>query len=188
MAVQWRTVDTIPGTLTPETYIEIDSVTFNVASLGVVGSAGPGDPRTTQTSFTIKWDASSQPSAVPFATAPVGTYSQVDLQLDGLLINPSFSVKGKVTPPGLTMMPFEISDRTALTISNPINRSLGNTPIAIGLVASFHDSLAGIDWSMVPIDDKGTLEQKYDLGTGDAQMAGFRTRLTMAIQVDGTIQ
>ena len=66
----WNVTPDIPSTLSGNTTIE--SATFRISSLRVIGDADPGDPRTTQASFVVQWGSELEPQAIVFNTAPSG--------------------------------------------------------------------------------------------------------------------
>jgi len=182
--VRWEsTPPTFSSTVS--TGLVLASVTLNLASLGVVGSSGPGDPRTTTPGVVkLQWDSANAPSDVSFSMAPTGSYSLVTVQLDGMLTSSSFSFRG--TYNGIS---YSISDRNPLTISIDINRTLQPGGLdAIGLMAKFDVALAAIDWATAPIDDQGAPDQSYEISGSSAQMPAFRNALMSALQIDSTIQ
>jgi hypothetical protein len=180
MHVSFATKPVIPGNV--EDTITLDSATFAFDNLQVIGDAGPGDTRTTATLFQLKWDAMTMPGAIDFSDAPTGVYSKVSFQIDGHLIDSSYRLKGQVNIGG-NMVGYEIEDHNALPLSLDINRTLtpGGSAV-IGVVIDFGDALAGVDWSMVPMDDG-----KLELETSSSQMPGFRMRLVDGFSIDDTI-
>jgi len=180
MHVTWASDPTpIPGNV--ENWLTLESATFAFDNLRVIGDAGPGDPRTTATTFPIKWDATTSPAPIDFPDAPTGLYSKVSFQIDGHLTTSSVHLKGQVDLGG-TWVPYKIEDGDALSLSLDINRTLdpGGSQ-TIGLLVKFHDALTSIDFSTLPFDD-GALQ----LETGDPQMTPFRDKLTLGFTIDST--
>lgn len=179
--VTFATDPTIPPGAV-ENWLTLTDATFAFDNLRVIGDAGPGDPRTTASGFTVHWDASSAPAPIDFTDAPSGLYSKVSFQIDGHLITNSYHLKGQVNING-TWLPFNIEDSLALSLSLDINRTLapGGTE-TIGLLVKFHDALTGIDFSALPTDD-GALQ----LETTNSQMAAFRDKLTQGFTIDNSI-
>ncbi len=170
----------IPGNL--QDWLTLDSAEFNFDNLRVIGDAGPGDPRTTATSFQLRWDTTTTPPPIDFPDAPSGLYSKVSLQIDGLVVNASYRLKGKVNLNG-TWNAYDVEDHDALSLSLDIDRTLAPGGTAtIGLLVNFEDALSGVDYTMLPFDD-GALQ----LETGSPQMTTFRTKLTAGISIDGSV-
>lgn len=169
----------IPGLL--DTGFTLETVVFKFDNLKVIGDAGPGDPRTTATNFVVKWDDQTTPPPIDFATAPTGLYSKVSFQIDGHLIDESYIVKGHVTVSG-TSYPFEVEDRSSLSLSLDCNRMLeaGGTD-TIKVKFAFKDALESVDWSDVH-NHEGTL----DLDDTDPQIVTFHTKLSNAISIDNS--
>lgn len=170
---------TFPGNL--EDWLTIESATFAFDNLKVIGDAGPGDTRTTASLFQARFDSSGSPATIDFPDAPPGLYSKVSLQIDGHLITSSFRIKGQVKVNG-TFVPYEIEDHNAISLSLDIDRMLqpGGTA-TINLLVKWHDALAGVDYTTLHFDDN-----HLELGTNDAQMSTFVSRLTQSFSVDNS--
>jgi hypothetical protein len=66
--------------------VTLERARFLMSSLRVVGDAGPGDPRTTQSAMELgfAWPSTDQrPTTITFDAAPTGLYSQVAIVFDG---------------------------------------------------------------------------------------------------------
>jgi len=175
--VPWSTVPTIPGNASND--ITVSTALFRVDSLRVIGDAGPGDPRTSQTSFEVRWSDTMQPATVDFADAPTGLYSKVTVQADGHLIDYSYEITGTANVSG-TLHLFEIHDRAALTANLDITTTLDPGGAAIVPIRVRFDAALGVlDFSTLHVDDGGTLE----LDTFDSQMQAFRDKLTTSFEV-----
>lgn len=176
--VTWATEPVIAGNV--ESWLTLESATFAFDNLRVIGDAGPGDPRTTASAFTLHWDSTSSPAPIDFPDAPSGVYSKVSFQIDGHLIVNSYHLKGQVNVNG-TWFPYDVEDHNALSLSLDINRTLAPGGMeTIALLIKFHDALTGVDYSALPLDDGTTLQ----LETGDPQMTNFRDKLTQGFTVD----
>ncbi|MBV8756237.1 MAG: hypothetical protein JO257_03110 [Deltaproteobacteria bacterium] len=169
----------IPATL--DNGFTLDSVLFRFDNLKVIGDAGPGDPRTTATRFTTKWDSQSTPTEIDFGDAPTGVYSKVSFQIDGHLIDDSYELQGHVTVAG-TSYPFEVEDRSSLSLSLDCNRMLAAGGMnTIKLKLAFKDALETINWSNARNHD-GTLT----VDDTDPQILMVHSKLTNAISIDNS--
>lgn len=177
LSVSWRsTPSSFPANLGDN--VTIRDVTFAADSLAIVGTAGPGDPRTTSKDFTLTWDDSGTPATMTFADAPSGQYSSVALVLDGHFVANALAIHGTYNG-----IPFVISDRRPYSVSLAIDRTLkAGGGLAIGVAIDFHDALGAIDWQNTPLDD-GT---HYEIESGDA-LQGFLDKLTSDIRIDSSV-
>lgn len=176
--VAWRISPQVPGVI--NNVATVESVAFRVSTLRVIGDAGPGDPRTTQSSLLLGWNQSMEPGKVAFASAPSGLYSKVAAQIDGQLIDDSYLIAGHVTVAG-TRYPFVIRDRFAVNVSLNITSQLepggeADVPIAIDL----NHCVGAIDWTLVH-NDAGVLQ----LDTDDDWIPQFRQKLVESFSVAG---
>jgi hypothetical protein len=121
MTVQWATEPGAwPGVIGDG--ITIDSARFSFDSLRVIGDAGPGDLRTTARTFEVRWEKDRDPpSAIEFADAPTGLYSQVALQVDGHLVNSSYEIRGTIQISG-DDVEYRIEDDEALPVTLAIDK------------------------------------------------------------------
>ena len=175
--VQWTSNPTIPDTSGDSPRVE--AVSLWAESLRVIGDAGPGDPRTTESQFVVEWSASRQPEPLAFPDAPTGLYSKVSMQLDGHLILPSYRISGHVTLSNNETVAFEIEDRDALALSLAIDRMLppGGT-VNVGLVLELQQAVSSVDFETLPIEDS-----KRQLDTNNAQMPAFRAKLIESFKI-----
>jgi hypothetical protein len=163
----------------------LDSVTlerarFAMNSLRVVGDAGPGDPRTTQTAMELgfAWtDSEQRPTAITFDDAPTGLYSQVAIVFDGGS-NDAYEIRGQVVVDTQTWE-FRIEDANALTFNVAIDEMVmpGETAL-IPLRINFMHALDSVNWANVDISD-GRLE----LDNNSSQMPTFRAKLIESFEI-----
>jgi hypothetical protein len=178
--VPWSSSPLIPGNGGDLT---ISNALFRVDSLGVIGDAGPGDPRTSRSTFEVHWNASLQPETINFADAPTGLYSKVTVQADGHLIQNSYEINGTVRLNG-DLKNFAIHDLDALTANIDISTMLepgGGAVVPIRV--RFDEALGVIDFATLSVDG-GVL----DLDTFDAQMPAFRNKLATSFELGDASQ
>lgn len=177
VAVSWRsTPPAFPASL--EDNLVVNDVTFQAGSLDVVGTAGPGDPRTTEQNFQLTWGASGGPMPVTFADAPSGPYSGLALVLDGHFVTSAISIHGTYNN-----LPFTIDDRSPFSVSLQLDRTLeAGGSVDIGVKIDFHDAITSIDWENAPIDD-GT---HYEID--GSLLQSFLSKLAEDIQIDDSVQ
>lgn len=177
VAVAWRSSPaSLPASLAAD--VTLDSVTFAVGSLDVVGTAGPGDPRTTVQNVTLSWDKDGTPPATTFVDAPSGPYSSIALTLDGHLASDAFELHG-------TYMgaPCEVEDRAPFSASLPLQRTLdAGGSLTIGVKIDFADALSAIDWSNADMDDG-----RYQVH-GGPMLQSFLAKLSQDIAIDDSVQ
>lgn len=176
VAVAWRsTPASLPANV--ETDQSLDSVTFAVGSLDVVGTAGPGDPRTTSENVTLTWDQTGTPPPTMFVDAPSGPYSSIALTLDGHLANPTLEIHGTYSG-----VPCEVEARAPFSVSLPISRTLdAGGSLTIGVKIDFADALGSVDWSQADFDDG-----RYEVHGGQL-LQSFLAKLSQDIQIDDTV-
>lgn len=171
LVVAWSTLPaTWPATLTSG--VTVESATFAVDRLRVVGDAAPGDPRTTAGSFALRWDGTTTPSDLAFPDAPSGVYSQLSLLIDGHVAGPSIELRGHALV-NATSYAYRVTDDTPFSVTLAIDETL-RPPIVtrLGLRIDFQHALEMIDFSTVD-NTTGRLE----LDNGDPQLATFRAKL-----------
>lgn len=179
LRVTWSSTPQIPGSIGNN--LTVTYAVFRVDSLRVIGDAGPGDPRTSQTDFVVRWDSDSHPDAILFSDAPTGLYSKVTVQADGHLVDDSYEIDGKVALNGQTQE-FQIHDRDALTANLDITTMLDpGTEAQIPILVRIDQALGVLDFSQLSYDD-GHLE----LDTFDAQMPAFRAKLAASFVLGGS--
>jgi hypothetical protein len=159
--------------------VVLERATFAFDSLRVVGDAGPGDPRTTKSGFTVRWDQVTQPAAITFAEAPTGLYSQISLVIDGQLSGESFDLRGRVFLDD-TDWEFRIEDDSPLPVTLAIDQTLTPPQVAtVKLRVNFKHALDAIDFSGLGRDG-GRLVLDRD----DPQMVAFRAKLMASFETD----
>jgi hypothetical protein len=176
--VPWRVNPDIPSTLA--TGATIESATFRMSSLRVIGDAGASDPSTTQQSFAVTWDGTQAPVPVAFSTAPSGLYSKVSLAIDGAFVNDSYLITGHAVSNGTTYS-YTIHDAFALSVDLSANAQLDpggatSIPIKIDLASC----IGAVDWNLVHLDN-GVL----NLDTDDDWLPFFRQLLISSFSIDG---
>ena len=177
LRVTWSSSPDIPGSAGNN--VTVQGAVFRIDSLRVIGDAGPGDPRTSQTDFVVRWGSDEHPDPILFADAPTGLYSKVTVQADGHLVDYSYEIEGKVDVNGTTE-DFMIHDRDALTANIDISTMLEPaTEAQIPIRVRIDDALGVVDFSQLDYDE-GHLE----LDTFDAQMAAFRDKLAASFELD----
>jgi hypothetical protein len=159
--------------------VVLERATFAFDSLRVVGDAGPGDPRTTKSGFTVRWDQATQPAPIAFTEAPTGLYSQISLLIDGQLSGESFDLRGRVFLDG-SDWEFRIDDDSPLPVTLAIDQTLTPPQVAtVKLRVNFKHALDAIDFRSLE-RDSGRLE----LGSDDPQMVLFRAKLVESFEID----
>jgi hypothetical protein len=177
--VKWSFKPPVPGNV--EDTLSVDHAMLTFDSLRVIGDAGPGDPRTTDSAFELDWNTAGVPAPLAFPSAPSGLYSKVSLALDGHLVAPSYHIDGHVTVSGQSMV-YEIEDRNALSVSLTIDKTLAPGGTAtVALYVDIKNALAVIDFASLRFDDG-----KLQLDTLDLQMPAFRAKLIESIKVDNS--
>jgi hypothetical protein len=177
LIVEWSSAPSIPS---PAGTVTIEKARFIMASLRVVGDAGPGDPRTTQNNMVLGFAWSSpeqQPTAITFNDAPTGRYSQVALSFDGGT-NEAYEIRGQVTV-GSNDIEYRIEDDKPLAFNVPIDTMVMPGEMAtVKLKINFTAALSVIDFPNLDMSDG-----RYELQDGDAQMPMFRTKLIESFEV-----
>lgn len=160
-----------PGDITNE--VKIEQAQFSFDNLRVIGDAGPGDPRTTQSAFDVRWDSNTTPEAIDFDDAPIGLYSQLSLQIAGQdLSKDSYDIRGTAMVDG-DEKDFRIQDKLPMPIALSIDEMLmPGTTATVELRIDFVHALESIDYDALDTDD-GHLE----LDESDPQIVVFRNKL-----------
>ena len=172
LEVRWSAA--IPGAVTSD--ITVSSLLFRVASLRVIGDAGPGDDRTSADTFKVSWTQGSTPDPLEFADAPTGLYSHVAFLADGNLIDYSYEIQGMAKLNG-NPTPFYIHDRSPLPVSIDTSATLDPNQItSIAIDVSLDQALQSVDWSHLD-NNNGTLT----LDTFDNGMNDFRGKMINSV-------
>lgn len=153
--------------------VKIEEAQFSFDNLRVIGDAGPGDPRTTESSFDLKWDTSTSPDPIDFENAPIGLYSQLSFQIAGRdLSKDSYDIRGTAMVDG-DEMDFRIQDKLPMPIALQIDEMLmPGTTATVELEIDFVHALESIDYEALDTDN-GHLE----LDESDPQIVAFRKKL-----------
>lgn len=168
LEVKWSAP--IPGQATSD--VAVSSLLFRIASLRVIGDAGPGDNRTTADSIEVQWSVDGGPQPITFADAPTGLYSHVAFLADGNLVDYSYEIRGTAKVDG-NLTPFAIHDRSPLPVSIDTSATLEpNQVTAISIVARLDQALQSVDWTHLN-NNNGTLT----LDTFDSGMNDFRGKM-----------
>lgn len=168
LEVRWSAP--IPGAVTSD--VTVSHLLLRVASLRVIGDAGPGDNRTSADTFKVEWQQGTMPTALEFADAPTGLYSHVAFLADGNLVDYSYVIEGTAKVDG-NITPFAIHDRSPLPVSMDTSATLEpNEVTSIGIVVRLDQALQSVDWSHLD-NNNGTLT----LDTFDSGMNDFRGKM-----------
>lgn len=154
----------------------IDEIELECSSIRAIGDAAPGDARTTQLDYRLRWREDDTPEAINFEEAPVGLYSSVGLRLAESGDRVAFVLRGTTTRQG-QLVDFEIESTAALDLSVTVDEMLspgGAATIQLTLEAS--DLVIGIDWDAQPLDGG-----KIAIGDGDAAMTQVISALHFAL-------
>jgi len=184
LVVQWAsTPESWPGDV--DNGATIERASFALDSLRVVGDAGPGDPRTTASGFMVRWDENTVPSAVMFADAPSGLYSQISMAIDGHTTTETFELRGHVNIDG-TDYEYGIDGDAPLTATIQIEEML--TPPATATVRlriDFKKALGSLDFKTLPVDGG-----RIELDDSDPEMVDFRKKLveSFTVTTDGAVR
>ncbi len=172
MSIQWGArPGAWPGNINNN--VTIEQARFSFDNLRVIGDAGPGDPRTTETTFEVRWDVGTAPETIDFEDAPIGLYSQLSLQIAGRdLSKNSYEIRGTAQVDG-DPMEFRIEDKLPMPIVLPIDEMLmpGKTA-TVELEIDFVHALSSVNFDQLDVDD-GHLE----LDETDLAIIGFRKKL-----------
>jgi hypothetical protein len=183
MTVQWATEPGAwPGIIGDG--ITIDSARFSFDSLRVIGDAGPGDLRTTARTFEVRWEKDRDPpSAIEFADAPAGLYSQVALQVDGHLVNSSYEIRGTIQISG-NDVEYRIEDDAVLPVTLAIDKMKSPAAaVRLQVDIDFVHAINSINFAEL-MNDGGHLE----LDSSSDGMVEFRKKLVesfSAASIDG---
>jgi len=168
LEVRWSAQ--LPGSVSSD--ITVSSLLFRIASLRVIGDAGPGDNRTSADSLDVQWSVDGGPQPITFADAPTGLYSHVAFLADGNLVDYSYEIKGTTKVNG-DITPFSIHDRSPLPVSIDTSATLEpNQVTSIALVVRLDQALQSVDWGHLN-NSGGTLT----LDTFDSGMNDFRGKM-----------
>ncbi|NVB82891.1 MAG: hypothetical protein HOV81_31225 [Kofleriaceae bacterium] len=181
LSIQWKAVPgDWPGDINSS--VTIDEARFSFDNLRVIGDAGPGDPRTTETTFEVRWDSGTTPASIDFDNAPIGLYSQLSLQIAGRdLSKNSYELRGTVDIGD--RMEFRIEDKLPMPIALSIDKMLmPNKTATVELEIDFVHALSGVDFETMDVDN-GRLE----LNETDPEIIGFRKKLVESFKpTDGS--
>src|SRR3569832_660591 len=81
LEVRWSAQ--LPGSVSSD--ITVSSLLFRIASLRVIGDAGPGDNRTSADSLDVQWSVDGGPQPITFADAPTKQNTHNTNHADGNL-------------------------------------------------------------------------------------------------------
>jgi len=184
--VTWTPVPAnLPGDITSE--LSVDRVTFGVASLRVVGDAGPGDPRTFLDDLKLEWDSGDKPDQLTFANAPPGLYSRVEWLLDtkNLLREDDpiyvFEIVGDVEVNSQSEH-YKIRETAQLPISFAVNANLvPPNDATIDITVDVAHIVEAVDFEALP-----EMQGDLFLGPGDPQMPAIRTKVVEAFVSSGS--
>lgn len=173
LSVMWLASPALPGVL--KTNLTVSSAKLRLERLEVIGDNG--QPMTDD-SVDLNWQTTGDPSPIVFSSAPSGLYSQVNLHLDGEIIQYSYEISGTTKVEGETKN-YAIHDRNSLDVDvkgyatslSPGGQS--NMTVKIDL----RDALDSIHFDQLD-DNNGTLT----LDTLDMQMPMFRMKLQAAFK------
>lgn len=172
LSIGWKAAPgSWPGEINSK--VTIEDARFAFDNLRVIGDAGPGDPRTTQSAFEIHWNDNTAPSAIDFADAPIGLYSQLSLQMAGLqLLENSYEIRGTVEING-DPTDFRIEDKIPLPLALQIDEMLlPGKSVKIELEIDFVHALSAVDFESLEFNN-GHLE----LHETDLAIIAFRKKL-----------
>jgi hypothetical protein len=145
---------------------------FHADSVRAIGDAAPGDSRTTESDYRMRWHESDQPDPIRFDEAPAGLYSTVEVRFERGDEEHGFEVEGEALLDAV-WVPFEIEDDTALTITIGTSTTLapgGSATIEIDV--DLARIIADIDFSQFPI-----VEGKIEIGDDDPEIAAIRAAI-----------
>ncbi len=152
-------------------------------SVKAIGDAAPGDASTTRESFSLEWRAGRTPSPILFDQAPAGKYAKIDIVFRGddsdAFELSGFARRGDVT------YPYEIEDRSQLSVSVPLPGSTSLSPggaLAVGVRIDMHEIVKDLNFNAAKLED-GKLIIDDDT---PALLAAFRAALAAAIEYDDT--
>lgn len=179
LSIRWKAVPgDWPGNINSK--VRIEEARFSFDNLRVIGDAGPGDPRTTETTFEVRWNSDTSPDAIEFDNAPIGLYSQLSLQIAGRdLSKNSYEIRG--TADLGDRMEFRIEDKLPMPIALSIDEMLmPNKTATVQLEIDFVHALSGVNFEMMDVDD-GRLE----LNELDPEIVAFRRKLVESFRPSG---
>ncbi len=176
ISVGWTATPTIGATGGDGPTVETAS--FHVDDLRVIGDAGPNDPRTHSDDFNLNWAA---PPETTFPNAPPGTYSQLSLSLesdDGAM---AFALGGHVTVDTVSHA-YTIVGSMQLEVTLPTFGTLdAGGALDLTVLAAFDQALTAVSFDALCNGCSG--DATLTLGETDPQMPAFRTALEKDITV-----
>jgi hypothetical protein len=171
----------VPGQVTDK--IMISSATFSAQLLRVVGDAGPGDLRTTAPQPTLAWSSGVTPPTINFSSAPTGLYSEVLVEIDGLIIANTFEIRGQVHRDSDNKdWQFFLHNRTdSLDVSiQNINTTLNpGAMVTIHIGVDFEHALTSLNYDQLDVENN-----TLDLDDGDGQADSFRHALEESFHLE----
>lgn len=175
LSVRWATEPVaIPGDAGSN--VIISRLLFRVATLRIIGDAGPGDTRTSVDAIKVEWSQGMTPQAVGFADAPTGLYSRIILLADGNLIDYSYEIAGTVKLDNV-VTPFMIHDRSPLAISLDTTATLDpGQATALTVTVRITQALQALDFhQLTRVGDGLTLD------TFDDAMSDFHDKMMTTV-------
>jgi hypothetical protein len=175
--ISWATDPAIPGLASPS--LRIDSATFQLDHVRLVGDAGTGDDHTTRDDVELTWNASTTTPDLSFPDAPPGLYSQIQLGIDGKVDHDSYAIDGAVQLDG-DWIDFSIWDQQELAITIPFGFTLApGTAVGVPIEIELASALSAIDFAACDDGEGG----KKILDNNDEQMPALRQALLDAFVV-----
>jgi hypothetical protein len=177
LQVTWGATPTV-GALTP--LPTVAAATFRVDHLHVVGDAGPDDNRTAAGGFLVNWGS---PQPLSFSNAPPGTYSQIQIELEGDDGVAAFVISGQAMAQG-SPHPYAISSGgMELEVTLPTVQMLAaGASLTIEIDVAFDQALATLDFDALCAPEC-TAGSTLSLEQSGAQMPAFRTALEHAVSI-----
>lgn len=163
----------LPGMVRSD--VVVTRALFRVKTLEVVGDAGSGG--TTQADVELDWSATMQPLPFSFPFAPPGLYSQVTLDIDGDVAEPSYEITGMAMVGG-AMAPFAIVDTARLEV-DVRNFDATLPPNGMATLPVRLDLRDALELDFDQLDNVGGV---WTLGPTHALIDGFRDDLDEAFK------
>lgn len=163
----------LPGMVRSD--VVVTRALFRVKTLEVVGDAGSGG--TMQADLELDWSAATQPLPVQFPFAPPGLYSQVTLDIDGDVAEPSYEITGMAMVGG-AMAPFAIIDTGRLEV-DVRNFDVTLPPNGMATLPVRLDLRDALELDFDQLDNVGGV---WTLGPTHALIDGFRDDLDEAFK------
>jgi hypothetical protein len=130
----------------------LDDVRLHADTVRAIGDAAPGDSRTTEDDYELRWHESTHPDTIGFDRAPAGVYSTVEVRIEegggdehGILIEGEAQIEE-------AWVPYRIEAEEGLTIAIATTTTLpvgGSETIEIQV--DLARMIAAIDFSAHPI-------------------------------------